>query len=72
MQCITHYVSDGNVKTCATRATWLANNETHYERIWTDHDIEDLKVLIRLTQNWIDNELLTAHYVAEMNSKKND
>ena len=49
MQCITTYVSDANVKQCATRAAWLGNDETHYERIWTEHDIEDLKVLIQLT-----------------------
>jgi hypothetical protein len=69
MQCIRNYVSDPNITQCATRATWLGNDEAHYERIWTTHDIDDLKVLIRLTQNWIDNELLTAHYVAEMDSK---
>jgi len=70
MQCISKYVSDGNLKECAKRAAWLGNDETHYEKIWTDHDIEDLKVLIRLTQNWIDNELLTAQYIKEMDSKK--
>jgi hypothetical protein len=70
MQCINKYVSDLNVKQCATRAAWLGNDETHYERVWTDRDIKDLKVLIQLTQNWIHNDLLTAHYVAEMDSKK--
>jgi hypothetical protein len=70
MKCINTYVSDGNVKECAKRATWLGNDETHYERIWNDHDIEDLKILIRLTQNWIDNELLTAQYISEISAKK--
>ena len=27
MQCIVSSVSDGNVKECAKRATWLANDE---------------------------------------------
>ena len=69
MQCIKAYVSDG-LKKCAIRATWLGNDETHYDRIWTDHDIEDLKRLLKLTQNWIDNELLTSRYVNEMDSSK--
>jgi hypothetical protein len=70
MQCINAYVSDSNVKKCAIRAAWLGNDETHYDRIWTNHDIKDLKLLIKLTQSWIDTELLTSHYVNEMDSSK--
>ena len=65
-QCITEYVTDRNIQTCAERATWLGNDETHYTRIWTGHDISDLKDLIGLTQNWISNELLTKKYLSEM------
>jgi hypothetical protein len=36
-QCITDYITDGNIQTCATLATWLGNDETHYTRGWTDH-----------------------------------
>ena len=68
-QCITDYVEDQNIQSCAKRATWLGNDETHYMRIWTDHDISDLKILIRLTQNWISNELLTKKYLEEMPDK---
>jgi hypothetical protein len=48
-QCITHYISDSNIKGCAARATWLGNDETHYTRVWTQNDINDLKILIQLT-----------------------
>jgi hypothetical protein len=65
-QCITEYVKDPNIERCAKRATWLGNDETHYTRVWTGHDIKDLKVLIQLTQNWISNELLTQKYLSEM------
>jgi hypothetical protein len=64
--CIRDFVSDTNLKKCAERAAWLRNDETHYVRVWGDHDIEDLKVLIRLAVNWIANEMLTERYFAEM------
>lgn len=64
--CISAYVTDQNVKDCAKRAAWLGNDETHYIRKWEDKDISDLKLLVRLTTNWVDNVLLTQKYVAEM------
>ena len=65
-KCISDFVTDPNIQNCAKRAAWLGNDETHYTRVWTDHDINDLKILIRLTQNWISNELLTQKYLSEM------
>ncbi|MFH1019556.1 MAG: hypothetical protein V1782_02925 [Pseudomonadota bacterium] len=64
--CINEYVDDANVKSCAQRATWLGNDETHYVRKWAEKDINDLKVLIKLTQAWILNNLLTEKYLREM------
>jgi hypothetical protein len=64
--CIANYVSDANIKACASRATWLGNDETHYVRKWADRDISDLKTLIRLTVNWIDNVILTQQYMKDM------
>ncbi|MGH8593743.1 MAG: hypothetical protein ACREV3_07780 [Gammaproteobacteria bacterium] len=66
--CISKYVSDANVQACSTRAAWLGNDETHYTRKWEDRDINDLKLLVRLTVNWMDNILLTKKYVSEMES----
>jgi hypothetical protein len=68
-QCIADYVNDTNIKACVERATWLGNDEAHYERRWTAHDISDLKMLIKLAQLWISGELLTAKYLAEMGKK---
>ena len=70
--CITQYVSDTNVKECAKRAAWLGNDETHYIRKWDSKDVSDLKLLVKLTVNWIDNALLTKKYIAEMEAGKND
>lgn len=64
--CIKTLVTDPNIKACAERATWIGNDETHYVRSWSDHDITDLKRLIKLTENWITNEILTAEYMATM------
>jgi hypothetical protein len=64
--CIENYVHDPQIKETAKRAAWLGNDETHYVRKWDDKDIRDLKLLVRLTTNWIDNVLLTQKYLAEM------
>ncbi|MBB5735545.1 hypothetical protein FHT09_001244 [Xanthomonas arboricola] len=65
-KCIDTYISDQNVLQCAKRAAWLGNDETHYIRKWTDKDVSDLSLLVRLTVNWIDNHLLTKKYISEM------
>lgn len=67
---INDHIPDENIKACASRATWLGNDETHYVRRWDDKDIKDLKALITLTVSWINTKLLTAKYVAAMPEKK--
>lgn len=64
--CIKTYVEDPNVKAVALRAAWLGNDETHYTRKWEDKDITDLKTLIRLTVNWVENVILTEKYNKSM------
>jgi len=63
---ITNRVTDPSVKACATRAAWLGNDETHYERRWEEKDIADLKTLIQLTMNWVVSSVLTKQYMDEM------
>lgn len=65
-KCIDTYVSEQNILQCAKRAAWLGNDETHYIRKWSDKDVSDLRLLVRLTVNWIDNHLLTKKYMDEM------
>jgi hypothetical protein len=64
--CISQDISNDNIKTVAARATWLGNDETHYSRIWTDRDIDDLKQLIKLSVYWIDSEIMTSNLIQEM------
>ena len=71
-QCIEQYIEDPNIKRCAKMATWLGNDETHYMRIWADQDITDLKRLVRLTVNWIENVLETEKYMSEMMPEENE
>lgn len=64
--CIRDYLSDGPIQEVAKRAAWLGNDETHYYRTWTEHDISDLKALIQLTVKWIDFTMETDHYITVM------
>ena len=64
--CINQYIEDPNIKECAKRAVWLGNDETHYMRRWEDKDINDLKRLVKLTVNWIENVLMTQQYIKDM------
>jgi hypothetical protein len=68
--CIKDFIDDPKVKQCAKLANWLANDETHYIRKWDDKDIEDVKILITLTVNWIHSSILTDKYSKDMNGAK--
>jgi hypothetical protein len=64
--CIANYVSDANIKAVAARATWLGNDETHYERKWIGKDLGDLKRMIDLVVHWIRVEFLTKSALESM------
>lgn len=68
--CISEQIDDKRIKDCAKRAAWLGNDQTHYYRQWADQDLEELKVLIDLTVNWIHNEALTEKFRSEMPENK--
>jgi hypothetical protein len=59
-------IDDENIRTCAERAAWLGNDETHYVRVWEGKDIEHLKDLIGLVVNWIESCEKTKKYTKEM------
>jgi hypothetical protein len=66
---IKKYVGDSKIKSVATRAVWLGNDETHYLRKWEGKDLQDLKRLIDLTVHWIEMETLTSEFEKEMPEK---
>lgn len=57
--CINTMIDNPQLKIVASRATWLGNDQTHYEQKYTDKDIDDLKRLIKLSVNWIEMIYLT-------------
>lgn len=57
--CISTMINNPQLKIVATRATWLGNDQTHYEQKYTERDINDLKLLIKLSVNWIEMIYLT-------------
>ena len=67
--CINEDIDNANIKKVAARAAWLGNDEIHYERKWDDKDLTNLKDLIQLTINWIENEILTQKYEQDMPDK---
>jgi hypothetical protein len=69
-KCINENIDDNKIKKCAERAVWLGNDETHYKRLWDDKDIKDLYALIKITLNWIENNLLFEKYMTEMPERK--
>ncbi|MGG7177207.1 hypothetical protein ACQPU1_06440 [Clostridium paraputrificum] len=52
-KCINDYMDNPQLRTAASRAVWLGNDQTHYIQKFEDKDIDDLKLLIRLTVHWI-------------------
>lgn len=57
--CIDTMIDNPQLKAVASRATWLGNDQTHYEQKYSDNDIQDLKRLIDLSVHWISMIYLT-------------
>jgi hypothetical protein len=68
--CINDHIDNSNIREVAKRATWLGNDETHYEKEFLDKDVTHLKDLISLMVSWIEMEEKTSKYIAEIPSKK--
>jgi hypothetical protein len=66
---IEEYIEDNTVKQLAARATWLGNDETHYERRWETKDLNDLRALVRLTVNAIENKIEGDKHIKDMPDK---
>lgn len=63
---VSEYIQDARIQAVAKRSLWLGNDETHYLRKWTDHDVSDLVNLIKLTANWIEIDHLSKSYIEQM------
>ena len=56
--CLKTYVANDSIKTLATKAAWIGNDETHYVRQIEDRDIQDMKRFIRAMVHFIEMELI--------------
>ena len=63
---VRNHITDPRIQSVAERALWLGNDEAHYLRKWSNHDLSDLLVLIELTVKWIEIEDLSSKYEREM------
>lgn len=72
--CINSFVKYDKLKIAASRAAWIGNDFTHYEKIHIEYDIEDLKKFIRNTVFWIISELvnLEAKEIKPVHKSKNN
>lgn len=61
---------DGDLKEILERATWLGNDQAHYNRLFDEFDISVLKELIDLIMVELDRQFKKAHYIEMIKSKK--
>jgi len=68
-QVITKYYQ-GDLKEILERATWLGNDQAHYNKIFEEYDISVLKELIDLIMVELDRQFKKKHYIETIQSRK--
>lgn len=66
---IVNRVNNKSLKEVAKRAVWLGNDEIHYERIWIDKDVVDLKKAIEIVVDWINADRSAEEFLKSMPEK---
>jgi hypothetical protein len=66
MKVIKMFLSGDSLPLVSSRAAWLGNDETHYERRWIGKDLADLKKLIDATVHFITMQRLVAELPTDM------
>jgi len=61
---------EGDLKEILERATWLGNDQAHYNKLFAEFDIDILKELIELIMVELDRQYKKAHYIEMVKSKK--
>jgi hypothetical protein len=67
---ISKHFADPRMSVVFSRATWLGNDQTHYERRWIDLDISHLKSLIDASVHFIEMERLASELPTTMPNPK--
>ncbi|MDF4223556.1 hypothetical protein PXC01_18310 [Maribacter sp. M208] len=60
----------GDLKEILERATWLGNDQTHYNKLFEEYNIEHLKELIDLIMVELDREFKKRHYIENIEKRK--
>ena len=61
---------NGDLKDILERATWLGNDQTHYNKLFEEYNIEHLKELIDLIMVELDREFKKRHYIENIEKRK--
>ena len=60
----------GDLKEILERATWLGNDQAHYNRLFDEYDIDVLKELIELIMVELDRQHKMKHYIETIQKRK--
>lgn len=61
---------NGDLKDILERATWLGNDQTHYNKLFEEYNIEHLKELIGLIMVELDRDFKKRHYIENIEKRK--
>lgn len=61
---------DGDLKDILDRATWLGNDQAHYNKLFEEFDLSILKELIDLIMVELDRQYKKSHYIETIKNKK--
>lgn len=65
-----HFEHDGRIQSLSRRVAWLGNDEAHYLKLRSDHDVGDMKILIHLVVNYIDSDIESNKMINEIKPLK--
>jgi hypothetical protein len=68
-QVISNYY-EGDLKEILERATWLGNDQAHYNKLFEEYEIADLKELIALIMVELDRQFKKNHYIETIQKRK--
>ncbi len=60
---------EGDLKDILERATWLGNDQSHYNKLFEEYKISDLKELIDLIMVELDRQYKKNHYIETIQKK---
>ncbi|MGZ9735777.1 hypothetical protein [Flavobacterium sp. GNP002] len=60
----------GELKDILERATWLGNDQTHYNKLFEEFNVQHLKELIDLIMVELDREFKKRHYIENIEKRK--